>query len=109
MTENDATTKADDAAQSIEKLELEDCLDIRSAIDFHEKAQKLSNAKNITIDFSKLESITTPGFQTILSLAKTIEKNGGEISLQNMSDDTIERLTDLGLILQFNNWKAENV
>lgn len=55
------------------------------------------NKKNLLLDVSKVENITTPGLQLILSLEKTLSAAGNFLSISGESISLSGALKDSGL------------
>jgi len=58
--------------------------------------------KQITMDFSELEYISSAGMRTILLLQKTAEDKGGKVSIKGMSEDILQifRMTGFDQIIE---------
>ncbi len=64
----------------------------------NEFKQLLSTKKSIlTLDATKIESITTAGLQLIISLEKTMSASGGNLFVKNSSEAFVSALKDEGL------------
>jgi anti-anti-sigma regulatory factor len=61
----------------------------------------------VLLDASKVDIITTPGMQLILSLDKSLELTGGRLEIVNPSEFFVQITKALGLIAQLAKWSAQ--
>ncbi|NDF11995.1 MAG: STAS domain-containing protein [Proteobacteria bacterium] len=82
-------------------------LDIRAVESFYEEIKKLSErTTHITLDASKVERLTTPCVQIILSLAKYLTASGGALKITSPTVVFSLAFTDLGFSRNLKEWSA---
>lgn len=75
------------------------CLDTAAAPEFDcAVTNVLANAKNILLDFSEVEFISSSAIRTIVALKKKLDACGGELALTNLSDTVNEVFDMTGLL-----------
>ncbi len=79
-------------------------LDISAAEKLLEKFRELNTDTKIILDASKVQRITTPCIQIILSAHKTIKNKNGSLEIKNASDACKDAFYDIGLADEFNGW-----
>lgn len=80
--------------------------DISSATEFKETLEKsIKSSPELIIEAGKLEKITTPCIQLLLSASQSVMKKKGKLILQDPSKEMEKAFTDIGFIDQFNEWK----
>jgi anti-anti-sigma factor len=86
-------------------------LNIESAEDFlcavKEHVAKVGLDKNILLDASKVESITTPAIQVIIALSKIAERNGGSITVRSPSEAISKVFQTIGLYSLLEKWSLK--
>jgi anti-sigma B factor antagonist len=70
-------------------LAVEGRLDTITAPDLEKEIQAISDATELTIDFAKLEYISSAGLRVLLSAHKTFAKKGGMIII-NVNETVLE-------------------
>jgi len=71
-----------------------------------ESVKKLMTpGKNVIVDAAHTEVITTPGVQLLLSLARTLEQNGGALGLINPKETFTQTFDALGLKSRLTEWE----
>lgn len=87
------------------EYELPAQLDIRAVEQFFDRLRTIAEEADVAmIDASKVERITTPCVQIVLSLSKTLEENGGRLKLKAASDVFHNAFADLGLTHCIKQW-----
>ena len=61
------------------------------------KQLPLAEKTQLTLDAAQVETITTPGLQLIVSLAKTLEAQSGTLTIINPRESFQHAFTDSGL------------
>ena len=103
---NDATAKTT-ADGTVFKLPAQ--VDISSAASFFDSVNAAYASGSITFDASKVDRITTPGVQILLSATKTAKENGGKASVLEPSESFKTIISDLGFSNQLNEWIGSDV
>lgn len=65
-------------------------------------------AEGIALEAGKVESITTPGVQVIVSLSKSLEQMGGKLKIEQPSAALTQAFQTLGLGEQLTQWSSAN-
>lgn len=91
-------------ANTSQTLVIPSILDITSAETFLASLKDISPLSALTLDAEKVERITTPGVQLLLSIDNSLKKGGGKFILQSSSDVFNTALIDLGFEDKLNEW-----
>jgi anti-anti-sigma regulatory factor len=104
-TNADSAVKSANAANFV--YPLNEVMDISYASNFHGDMTKIFSKKfsAFVFDASKIQRLTTPCIQIIISVAKTCVDKNIEFSINNPSDLTQKVFNDLGLTSQLLNNK----
>ncbi|MDV7338689.1 STAS domain-containing protein [Terasakiella sp. A23] len=87
-------------------LKLQPILDMAVADDFLESLKScLSKHKNLTLDSSDVERVSTPCIQVLLAAGFKVEKAGGRFSIENVTSVFERGMTELGVSDCLNNWR----
>lgn len=87
------------------KFELPEKIDVTVIEEVYSSLNNIiSSDKKIILDASKVEKITTPGVQLLLSAARSMGDNSGNFCINNPSENFINVFSDLGLSSQLNKW-----
>lgn len=79
-------------------------LDIINAESFLTSLKDTAPDTALTLNAEKVERITTPGVQLLLSIDSTLTKGGGKLTLQSPSEIFNNALIDLGFEDKLNEW-----
>ena len=78
-------------------VELVGRLDAVTAIDLEKDLRtSISSIKSLTFDLAKLDYIASAGLRILLKYQKTIDKNGGNMTIKNVKPDVKEVLDMTG-------------
>lgn len=85
---------------------LKEVMDIAFASDFQSELSQIFSKKvvQISIDSSRVQRLTTPCVQVLISAAKTCEGKGVKFILSNPSEVVQKVFNDLGLSGQLSKW-----
>ncbi|MDB2414576.1 STAS domain-containing protein [Rickettsiales bacterium] len=83
-------------------ITLPEVMDISTAESILEQLKK---AGDISLDASKVEKITTPGVQLIISADLSMQNNKGSFSIENPSDIFTSSLNNLGFSEKLKEWE----
>jgi len=99
-------TPAKRSVASKEVFVLPVIVDITSVSDLHKDLSKVvkNEKKNVILDSSKVEKITTSAVQVILAFFKVLEEGGVKYSISNVSDAFEQSLKDIGFAKQLKEW-----
>ncbi len=99
--ENSGAGKLADGGKAVETLSfiLPAVLNIENAdaLSAELKQLPLNEKTLLVLDAAKVESITTPGLQLIVSLEKSLSVQGGSLVINNQPDVLINSFKDSGL------------
>lgn len=68
--------------------------------------ESVSKNKNVILDASNIERVSTPCMQIILATAKKVETNGHIFGLLNPSVALERGMRELGMMDYLNNWRS---
>ncbi len=86
-------------------LKLLPILDMAAADEFLESLKScISQNKNLTLDSSNVERVSTPCIQVLLAAAFKVEKAGGQFSILNVTPVFERGMKELGVSDYLNNW-----
>lgn len=104
---NKKETKIKAKSKVASALNVPEVVDIKNVEAFLSSVRDaMANSNDIELDCSKVERMTTPGIQVILSAAKTAVEKGGKITLKDPSENMTVIFNDLGLSEQLQEWKG---
>lgn len=85
-------------------------IDISTVSTFCEELRKFLDAdKDIIFDASKVERITTPGVQLLITIASQNKKTGNRLGVVLPSESFKKTISDLGFSNQLKEWMGEYV
>jgi anti-anti-sigma regulatory factor len=101
-----------DATQKKTILALPSILTLETIEEFYAEVRKIdiTNGAPVVVDAEKLTSITTPGIQIILSIARSVAQSGGAFSINPASRALQDSCRILGLDSEYESWtRIENI
>lgn len=85
-------------------------IDISTVSQFFEEIKPIIAVnKDVVFNASKIDRITTPGIQILISATKTIKANGGKASISWPSEAFKNIISDLGFSNQLKEWMGSDV
>ena len=103
-----ADKKSPDKSAASASFALSERLDITYVHTLHAEVsaflEKLPDGANVALDGSKVERITTPCVQLLLSLGNTCQNDGRGFAIKSASDVMHAAFADLGFQDQLNQW-----
>ncbi len=69
--------------------------------------EAIDHGKRLVLDGSRVERLSTACIQVLLSAARTIERDGREMRLEDPSPALISAFADLGLSSEIVHWSAD--
>nr|WP_240969584.1 STAS domain-containing protein [Sneathiella limimaris] len=69
--------------------------------------QLQGSVSDVTLDASKVETITTPCLQVIVAMGKSLEEADKSLRISEPSDALNSAINDLGLANVFSKWSTE--
>jgi anti-anti-sigma regulatory factor len=86
-------------------VQLDEVVGITTIIDLHKQLVKaIDTSSQLTIDASKVERITSPGFQLLLSAEASAQAAEGQLTVAKPSDTFINTAKELGLHQKIEQW-----
>ena len=80
---------------------IEGWIDTLTASQFHEALQDLEGAKNVTLDFEKVEYISSAGLRETVALFRRVSAQGGVFSLRKVAPGVMDVFTLTGFNKKF--------
>lgn len=80
---------------------VEGWLDTMTSPEFHNAVQDLEGAKNVVLDFGKVEYISSAGLRETVALFRTVSADGGAFSVRKVVPSVIDVFTLTGFDKKF--------
>lgn len=80
---------------------VEGWIDTLTAPQFHDAVQDLEGAKNVTLDFERVEYISSAGLRETIALFRTVSAQGGAFSLRKVTPGVMDVFTLTGFDKKF--------
>ena len=80
---------------------IEGWIDTLTAPQFHEAMQDIEGAKNVTLDFEKVEYISSAGLRETVALFRRVSAQGGDFSLRKVAPGVMDVFTLTGFNKKF--------
>lgn len=77
-------------------ITVEGWLDTMTSPEFHQETADLEGAKNVVLDFEKLEYISSAGLRETVALYRTVRENGGAFAVRKVAPKVMDVFTLTG-------------
>lgn len=80
---------------------VEGWLDTMTSPEFHHEVADLEGARNVVLDFEKVEYISSAGLRETVALYRTVSANGGSFSVRKVAPKVMDVFTLTGFDKKF--------